>query len=289
MKIGIGLPAYIPNVEGSIILDWARQADNGPFSSLGVLDRLTYGNYEPLVVLAAAAGATKRIRLMTTVLLAPLRNTAMLAKQSASLDALCGGRLTLGLGVGAREKDFHAASAPFHNRGKRYNEQLALLTRIWSGEAVSDQVGPIGPTPTQPGGPEVLIGGYSPAAVQHVRRWGNGFISGGGSNPQQASAFYRMAEEAWKEGGRPGKPRLVACAYYGLGTNATECIGSFIHDYYAFRGSAVTQQMVKGIPTTPGAIGSRIKAFEVIGADELILWACIPELDQIQRLADAIT
>jgi alkanesulfonate monooxygenase SsuD/methylene tetrahydromethanopterin reductase-like flavin-dependent oxidoreductase (luciferase family) len=84
MKIGIGLPAYIPNVEGSIILDWARQADNGPFSSLGVLDRLTYGNYEPLVVLAAAAGATKRIRLMTTVLLAPLRNTAMLAKQSAS-------------------------------------------------------------------------------------------------------------------------------------------------------------------------------------------------------------
>ncbi len=87
MKIGIGLPAYIPNVEGSIILDWARQADNGPFSSLGVLDRLTYGNYEPLVALAAAAGATKRIRLMTTVLLAPIRNTVMLAKQSASLDS----------------------------------------------------------------------------------------------------------------------------------------------------------------------------------------------------------
>jgi alkanesulfonate monooxygenase SsuD/methylene tetrahydromethanopterin reductase-like flavin-dependent oxidoreductase (luciferase family) len=231
MKIGIGLPAYIPNVEGSITLDWARQADNGPFSSLGVLDRLTYGNYEPLVALAAAAGATKRIRLMTTVLLAPIRNTAMLAKQSASLDALSGGRLTLGLGVGAREEDFHAASAPFHNRGKRYNEQLALLTRIWSGEAVSDQVGPIGPAPTQPAGPEVLIGGYSPAAVQRVRSFGNGFISGGGSNPHQASAFYRMAEEAWKEGGRPGKPRLVACAYHGLDADATEGIGRFIHDY----------------------------------------------------------
>ena len=109
MQIGIGLPANIPGVQGKLILDWAKKADSGPFSSLGLIDRLVYPNYEPLIAFAAAAGVTQRIRLMTTVLLAPLRNTAILAKQAASLDALSGGRLTLGLAIGGREDDFHAA------------------------------------------------------------------------------------------------------------------------------------------------------------------------------------
>jgi len=70
----------MPGTEGKRILDWAKKADSGPFSSLGILDRLVYPNYEALITLAAAAGVTQRIRLMTTVLLAPLRNPALLAK-----------------------------------------------------------------------------------------------------------------------------------------------------------------------------------------------------------------
>src|SRR5215471_1141694 len=161
MKIGIGLPATIPGVQGKHILDWAKKADSGPFSSLGILDRLVFPNYEPLITLAAVAGATQRVRLVTTVLLATLRNTAILTKQAASLDALSGGRLTLGLGVGGREDDFLAAPATFNNRGKHFNEQLTFLGRAWSGQPVSEQIGVIGPAPVQPGGPEILIGGYS--------------------------------------------------------------------------------------------------------------------------------
>src|SRR5690348_12590032 len=108
MKVGIGLPATIPGVTGESVLEWARAADAGPFSSLGIVDRLVYGNYEPLVTLAAVAGATNRIRLMSTVILAPLRNAAVLAKQALSVDALSGGRFVLGLGVGGREDDFQA-------------------------------------------------------------------------------------------------------------------------------------------------------------------------------------
>src|SRR5258707_11979999 len=99
MQIGIGLPATIPGVQGKNILDWAKKVDTGPFSSLSILDRLVYPNYDALITLAAVAGATQRVRLVSTVLLVPLRNTAILSKHAASLDALSGGLLTLCLGV----------------------------------------------------------------------------------------------------------------------------------------------------------------------------------------------
>src|SRR5512136_49322 len=175
MKIGIGLPATIPGASPALILDWARKADAGPFSSLGIVDRLVYTNYEPLITLAAAAAVTRRIGLMTTILLAPVRNAGILAKQGASLDALSGGRLTLGMAVGRREDDYRAAPASYHDRGRRFEEQLRLMKRIWSGQPLADDVGPVGPPPARQGGPEVLIGGYSPDAISRVARWADGY------------------------------------------------------------------------------------------------------------------
>jgi alkanesulfonate monooxygenase SsuD/methylene tetrahydromethanopterin reductase-like flavin-dependent oxidoreductase (luciferase family) len=286
MKIGIGLPVAIPGTPGSLILEWAKQAEQGPFSSLGVLDRIVYDNYEPLITLAAVAGVTTRLRLVTTVLLAPLRNAGILAKQAASLDALSGGRLTLGLGIGGREDDFLAAPATFRNRGKHFNEQLALMERVWSGQPVSERIGAIGPSPVQPGGPEVLIGGYSEAAIQRLSRWGNGFIAGGRA-PDQVKQFFQMARDTWQKAGRAGQPRLAAISYYGLGPNATEGITKTITHYYSFLGPAA-QQMAKNVPSTPDALRSLIQAFNDLGVDELIIGPCIPELDQIARLADVV-
>src|SRR5947209_5832233 len=100
MEIGIGLPATIPGVEREQLLEWARRADARGFSSLGVIDRLVYGNLESLVTLGAAAAVTERIRLTTAILLLPFRNAAVVAKQAATVDRISDGRLVLGVAVG---------------------------------------------------------------------------------------------------------------------------------------------------------------------------------------------
>ena len=287
MKIGIGLPAAIPGTEGTRILDWARKADSGPFSSLSVLDRIVFPNYDSLITLAAVTGVTQRIRLMTTVLLAPSRNPVLLAKQAASLDALSGGRLTLGLGVGGRDEDYLAASVPFKRRGKLFDEELETLHKIWSGQPLNDTIGPIGPTPVQSGGPEILIGGYSPTAMQRVVRWGNGYIAGS-RDPKGTQQVFQLAQESWKAAGRPGKPRLVGCFYYALGTDARERASVYVRRYYSFLGPMV-ETMINNLPITIEAIKARIQAYDDIGADEVIMWPCISDLEQIDKLVEVFS
>lgn len=287
MDIGMGLPATIPGTSGSLVLDWARRADSGPFSSLGIIDRLVYPNYEPLITLAAAAAATERVRLTTTILIAPVRQAGVLAKQAATIDALSGGRLSLGVGVGAREDDFQAAPASYHDRGRRFEEQLELMRRVWSGGPVSEEIGPIGPPPARPGGPELLIGAYSPTAMQRVGRYGDGFISGGIPDPQQVRQMFDLVEESWKAEGREGRPRLVACFYYALGPNA-ERGGDYLRDYYSYFGPAA-DDMARSIPSSPEAVQGLIRGLADIGADEVICWPTVAELDQVDRLAELVS
>jgi alkanesulfonate monooxygenase SsuD/methylene tetrahydromethanopterin reductase-like flavin-dependent oxidoreductase (luciferase family) len=287
MDIGIGLPATIPGTSGSLVLDWAKRADSGPFSSLGIIDRLVYPNYEPLVTLAAAAAVTDRVRLMSTVLISPLRQAGVLAKQAATIDALSGGRLTLGLGVGAREDDFRAAPASFHDRSRRFEEQLELMKRLWSGKPVSDEVGPVGPPPAQSGGPELLIGAYSPTAIRRVGRWADGFISGGLPDPEQVRQMFDVAEESWRAEGREGRPRLVAALYYALGPNAADRGADYIRDYYSYFGPAA-DDMARSIPSSPETLVNLIRGLDDVGADEVVCWPTVAELDQVDRLAELV-
>src|SRR6266498_4192994 len=98
MDVGVGLPNTVPGATGAGALDWARRAEAGPFASVGVLDRVAYRSFDPFPIFAAAAAVTSRVRLVTMVAAGPVRGTAVLAKQSASVDQLSGGRLVLGLG-----------------------------------------------------------------------------------------------------------------------------------------------------------------------------------------------
>ncbi len=287
MQIGVGLPGMIPGTKGEQIVEWARRADLGPFSSLASLDRLVYRNYEPLITLAAAAAVTQRIRLMTTVLIAPLRNPAMFAKQAASLDALSQGRLTLGLGVGARDDDYRAAGLDFHTRGRQLNAQLKLMKQVWSGERLSPDTGPLVPTPVRPKGPELLIGGYSPDAMRRMARWGDGYIAGGGAGPAQIQEMLPRLMEAWQAANRSGKPRVVAAFYCALESGGAGRAGAYIRDYYSFLGPRA-EAMGNALPLTADAIRDKIKSYAAAGIDELILWPCISDPDQVDGLAEVV-
>jgi alkanesulfonate monooxygenase SsuD/methylene tetrahydromethanopterin reductase-like flavin-dependent oxidoreductase (luciferase family) len=276
MKIGIGLPVDDPDV----LREWAVRADTGPFSTLGLLDRLVWHNPEPLVTLAALAGVTSRIRLQTEVLLAPLRGTALLAKQVATLDRLCNGRFTLGLGVGGRADDHAAAGVDLHGRGRRFDEQLTRLRELWAGPT------PIGPGLASPGGPELLFGAFRPAALARVARFGDGLLCA--APPSWAGDLFRAVERDWAEHARPGRPRLVAQVNVALGpVDVADAARTAMGAYYGFTGNS--DRMLSGLLTTPDRVRDAVRAYADLGADEVVLYCWATDVAQVDRMADLVS
>lgn len=287
MKVGIGLPANVPGAPRSNILDWAQRADAGPFSSLGIIDRVVYPNWEPLIALAGAAAVTHRIRLMTSVLIAPARDTALLAKQASSLDVLSDGRFTLGLGVGRREDDYLAVTGDYRRRGRRFEDQLAEIKKIWAGEGPRQGVSAVGPEPVQAGGPELLIGGFAPEAIGRAGRWADGYLGGGG-DPVAAKSLYNTVEDAWKAAGRSERPRLVATNAFALGPDAAERGAAQARHYNQFLGTEMAERAAMGVLSNPEQIRDIIRALSDIGADEMLFLPQVHDPEQVDRLAEII-
>lgn len=289
MRIGIGLPGNAPDV----LLDWARRAEAGPFDTITVSDRVVGDNVEPLIALAAVAGATSRLHLRTQLLLATLREPALLAKQLATVDRLSRGRLSLGVGVGEREDDFLACGVGKAERARRMDRYLPLFRDLWAGKPFADDIGPIGPRPASDGGPELLFGGFSEAAVQRVARWGTGYISPG--RAEHSGWMFGRIFKAWEDAGRPGKPKLIAQANTALGS--PYAIGeaqNLVRSYYSFLdtpGSGATftsDDVVNLMLTSPEQIREAIAGCERSGVHEMVFvfWSAIPQ--QLDQLAGAL-
>jgi alkanesulfonate monooxygenase SsuD/methylene tetrahydromethanopterin reductase-like flavin-dependent oxidoreductase (luciferase family) len=210
MQVGLGLPISDPE----LLLDWAWRADAGPFSALGLLDRLAYDNHE-------------------------------------------------------------AAGVPVTGRGRRMDEQLAVLGRAWTGA--------IGPAPLRHGRPEILFGGFRPAALVRIARWGDGFLAA--APPQWAGGLFRAVEDGWRAAGRPGRPRIVAQVNAVLGPQAVvDDARAALDDYYAYTGE--TDHFQAGLLTTSAAISDTISRFGDLGADEVMLYCWARDPDQVDRLAE---
>ena len=285
MNIGIGLPSAIPGIPGRLIVEWAVAAERVGFSTLGTINRVVYGNLEPLPVLAAAAAVTERIGLTTAVLVGPHRgNGALLAKQLSTVDALSDGRLNVGIAVGPREDDYEATGSSFLERGRTFDRQLAELRAVWSGQPRGD-AGPIGP-PTRAGGPPLLIGGNAAATFRRVAEFGSGWIFGGGG-PEAFAAGAAQALNAWRGAGREGKPRLVVNAYASVGANAEDHARQYLGDYYSFLGD-YAEQIVSAALTSRPAIADAIAGYAAAGCDELILFPCNPDPAQVTLITNIV-
>lgn len=265
MKIGIGLPNTTPDADGALLVEWARRADAGPFSTLAVLDRLVYDSFEPFAALAAAAAVTGRIRLATMIAIGPLRGAAMLAKQAESVDRLSAGRLTLGLAVGARHDDYKAAGVDHRTRGRILSEQLAHL-RGGGSEM------------------EILVGGASGSAFARMARYSDGYAHGGGPPRAFASAAAK-AHAAWRDLGRPGRPRLWGQGYFALGD--PDRGAAYLRDYYAFAGP-FAERIATANLTSARAVKDFVRGYADAGCDELILLPTVSDLAELDRLAEVV-
>jgi alkanesulfonate monooxygenase SsuD/methylene tetrahydromethanopterin reductase-like flavin-dependent oxidoreductase (luciferase family) len=279
MQVGIGLPSTLKSADRDLLLSWARKADESPFSTLGVLDRVLYHSFDSMAVLAAAAAVTQRIRLATTVLIAPLRNTVLLAKEAATIDRLSGGRLTLGVSIGARREDYDITGIDHTTRGKKLDEQLADLRAYW-------EEGTIGPQPVQANGPGLIVGGFSDVAFARAARYADGYMHGGGP-PRAFAGAADKARAAWIDAARPGKPRLWGMGYFALGNDHIEAGRDYLRDYYSFTGP-FAERIAEGLLTTPQSVAAFVRGYADAGCDELILFPTVADGDEFERLAEVV-
>lgn len=289
MKLAVGLPNWLPATPGPALVQWARRAEEIGFSSLGTIGRTVFDSHEELVALAACAGATRTIRLATTLTISPTRETVLLAKQAVTLDAISGGRLSLGLGVGWREDDFRATGTAdrFARRGSVLAGQIATLRRVWSGGKLDGIDAPIGPAPARAGGPELLLGGYTPAALRRTGRLADGLLALAAPAPVIAE-HYRAVESAWREADRPGRPRLVAARYFALGDDARARAETNVRAYYAFGGEGAVRGVLAGMITNVDAARANRDELAALGVDETFFWATNADPAQLERLAKAV-
>jgi alkanesulfonate monooxygenase SsuD/methylene tetrahydromethanopterin reductase-like flavin-dependent oxidoreductase (luciferase family) len=285
MKVAIGLPTTIPGVQGHELTEWARRADAAGFSGLGTIDRTVYPNYESLVALGAAAAVTERIGLITAIAILPERqNAALVAKQAATLQHLSGGRFVFGVAPGGRQDDFEAGGVPFENRGRRFEEMLDDMKRIWAGEE-RGHAGPIGPDVSD-NPPTLIIGGQIDAAFRRAAQYGEGWIAGGG-DPEYFPPAVEKLEAAWRAAGREGEPRKLSLTYFSLDDDPEEQTRRSIGHYYGFA-AEYAEHVVAA--TAKGVVGvrERVRAFEEARCDELVMFPASSNPEQVDRLAAAV-
>lgn len=189
---GIHLPQAGPAASGESLRRAAILAEELGFADVWVSDHLVVPTgasyppspyiFEPLTVLAWVAGVTSRVRLGTTVLVLPMRNPLMVAKSLASLDQLSGGRVLLGTAAGWLESEFDALGVPFAERGKRTDEAIAILRRMWTDDHITAEFPVHGLTfdsmrakPQPVGHIPIWIGGHGPAALRRAIEVGDGW------------------------------------------------------------------------------------------------------------------
>ncbi|MGH7041525.1 MAG: LLM class F420-dependent oxidoreductase [Acetobacteraceae bacterium] len=178
-----------------------------PYSPTGKLPGSESGLVlpDPLIWMAYVAAATSRIKLATGIIILPEHNPVLCAKQVATLDHLCGGRVILGIGVGWLKEEFDALGVPFEPRGRMTDEYIAAMRELWTsdaptfhGEFVHFEKAHMRPRPAQ-GPVPIVIGGHTKAAARRAGRIGDGFFPARGSTPELVELVRQTARDCGRD------------------------------------------------------------------------------------------
>ncbi|MGV0645644.1 LLM class flavin-dependent oxidoreductase [Mycolicibacterium sp. XJ879] len=287
------MPVMEADLDAATLKAWARTIDNGPFSSLCWGERIAFDNPESLTLLGALAAWTDRVRLVTTVVVPQLHDPVMLAKQLATGDMLCDGRLTVGVGVGGRHEDYHAVGAdPATQTMRGMAERVAVMKRVWAGETVTDSVESVGPPPVQAGGPPLLVGTIGPKTVRSAAQWADG-MAGTTLDLDVASQneLFDVAREAWAHVGKPG-PHLATSFWFAIGDR--DDARAQVHRHLRRYMNWIPAEYVDAMAPSTGWAGADdelaevLRRFNEIGADEIHLIPTSSDTDQLRRVADVV-
>ncbi|KUI43119.1 luciferase [Mycobacterium sp. IS-1590] len=287
------LPVMEADLDAETLQAWARVIDDGPFSSLCWGERIAFDNPHSLTLLGAVAAWTDRVRLVTTVVVPQLHDPVMLAKALATGDMLCGGRLTVGFGVGGREEDYRAVGAdPADQTMRGMADRVAVMRRVWAGEKVTESVLPVGPRPVQSGGPRLLVGTIGPKTVRSAAQWADGLAGTTlDLDVHRQNELFDVARTAWAQAGKPA-PHLATSFWFaiGEGDQPREQVHRHLRRYMNWIPADVVDAMA---PATGWAGGERelldvLRRFQDIGTDEIHLIPTSSDVDQLRRAADVV-
>ena len=303
------LPVMEEGFDREAIFDWIARIERGPYASLCFGERISFRNPDAVALMAAAAVLTRRVRLVTTVMIAPIHSPVLLAKQCATIDVLSNGRLSLGVGIGGREEDFLATGTDLAlHRNDRLGELVASMRRVWAGEIVVPGArSPVGPPPVQKGGPPVLCGAMGPRATRLAARWADGLCGySWGPRPEGARPTFALASHvwtlrdmetqfeaarrAWKEAGRERPPRLAVGLWFALGPRGREQIESHLRRYLNWLAPAEIEPLlpIAGFAGSARELRALLRQIADVGADEVQLVSTALDPDQVEHAAEAI-
>ena len=294
-NLGLSFISPAAKITADFFIELAKHAEQLGLHSLWINDRLVYDNFEPLAALAAAAGATRRIRLGTSVLLLPYRQPVLLAKTLATIDFISRGRLTLGVGIGNRESDYDAAQVPFERRGARGLESIQLMRRLWQEDTVSfqgqffqaQQVS-LGPKPHGGRAIPIWMGGSADSVLKRVALHADGYFCSTSALANFAVIWEKIVSYA-KAGGRdPERIERAGLNFLAVDDDKHRAVATceaYFQEYYGKAPSNIADHMIVG---PAEACAERIEKLFKLGVDTLVLGLIVPDLRQVDALAQKI-
>lgn len=285
------MPVMEPDLDATLLRQWAKRVDEGPFSSLCWGERIAFDNPEALTLLGALAAWTDRVPLITTVIVPQLHDPVLLAKSLATGDMLSGGRLTVGLGVGGRREDYLSVGAdPSTQTMREMANRVAIMKKVWEGHRITDSVVPVGPRPVQPTGPRLLVGTVGPKTLQSAAPWADGLAGITlNLNVAEQNQLFEVGREAWQQAGKPA-PHLATSFWFALGRpdEARAQIHRHLRHYMNWIPTEIVDAMAPstGFAGTEDQLAEVLRAFAAVGTSEIHLIPTSSDLDQLRRAAD---